>query len=114
MITESSDQKTIGLMIQKHVVEPLMHGTFHLSEMALMGIVVAICHIEKNIDQTCRLCNNCDPKTLKRWENDPELGFPQHHKDSGGKQYYFLDEVIMWKMKHPEIIGRVEQKKKKF
>lgn len=114
MVSALVDQRAIGMMLQKHVVDPLLKGSFSLSEMALMAIVVSFCHIEKNIDQTCRLCNNCDPKTLKRWEDDPKICFPAHHKDSGGKQFYYLDEVETWKMNHPEILARVDQKKKRI
>lgn len=110
---ESFEQKTIGMMLQKHVVTPLIEGTFCMSELTLAAIALSLCHIEKNIDQTCRLCNNCDPKTLKRWEDDPKIGFPAHHKDSGGKHFYYLDEVEQWKSDHPEILKRVDQKRKR-
>ena len=106
------DQRAIGMMLQKHVVTPLLNGTFSMSEVGLMAIALSFCHIEKNIDQTCRLCNGCDPKTLKRWESDPVIGFPKHRKDSGGKHYYYLDEVEMWKMNHPDILARVDQKRR--
>lgn len=111
MIT-NLEQKTIGMMLQKHVVAPLMEGSFSMGEFALAAIALSLCHIEKNIDQTCRICNNCDPKTLKRWEEDPNTEFPHHHKDSGGKQYYYLDEIEIWKGNHPEILARVDQKRR--
>lgn len=112
MISALIDQRAIGMMLQKHVVDPLLKGSFSLSEISLMAIALSFCHIEKNIDQTCRLCNNCDPKTLKRWEDDPMICFPAHHKDSGGKRFYYLDEIEQWKQEHPEILARVDQKKK--
>lgn len=65
MISALVDQRAIGMMLQKHVVDPLLKGTFSMSEVALMAIAVSFCHIEKNIDQTCRLCNNCAPKSLR-------------------------------------------------
>lgn len=111
-MVEVEEQRAIGRMIQRHIVEPLMAGRFSAAETVLLGMAVAMCHIERNIEQTCMILGGCDPKTLKRWEADKSLGFPAHHKDPGGKQYYWLDEVEAWKSGHAEVISRVEQKRK--
>jgi len=83
-----------------------------MNDEELLTSVKTFLHREKNIEQTCQILNFCDPKTLKRWEEDPDLGFPKHHKDSGGKIFYWLDEIEVWKEAHPEILARVDQKKK--
>lgn len=110
---ETSEQRAIGMMLQKHIVDPLVNGRFSMNNTLLIKMVLVLCHMEKNIAETCRLCNNCDPKTLKRWTEDPKLNFPSYHKDPGGKHYYYLDEIEQWKEEHPEILQRVDQKRKK-
>lgn len=105
------DQRTIGNILLRHVVSPCMQGKYAMSEKSLLAILLILCHIEQNIAQTCHLCGDCDPKTLTRWEQDPSTGFPPHHKDPGGKHYWWLDEIEQWKAAHPDIIKRVSIKR---
>lgn len=105
------DQRVIGNMLMRHVVTPCMQGKFSMPESSLIAIALILCHIEQNIAQTCHLCGDCDPKTLTRWEQDPDLGFPHHHKDPGGKHFWWLDEIEAWKAHHPDIIERVRKRR---
>jgi hypothetical protein len=38
------------------------------------------------------------PRTRRRWEGDPEMGFPQP-LDINGRKYYYVDEIEEFKMR---------------
>lgn len=67
----------------------------------LMEVATIFVHKKMNIEQTCQHFN-ISRATLNRWQQSGKL--PEFRKDSGGKDYLWMDEaeeaVEKWEQEH--------------
>lgn len=102
-------QSILADLLYNHLVLPLRNGNVALREHEMVALLSMTCHVEKDIEETCTILNGCNARSLRRWIK--EKGFPNFHKACGDKHYFWLDEILEWKMNHPKEIGMVEKRK---
>lgn len=103
-------QSILAELLFNHLVLPLREGKVALRENEMVALLSVTCHIEKDIAETCSLLNGCDARSLRRWTEKSD--FPPYHKACGDKHYFWMDEVLKWKMNHPKEMELVAQRKK--
>jgi predicted DNA-binding transcriptional regulator AlpA len=74
----------------RHIADDIEQDKCGLSPKELEDIANTITHVEYNIEQTCTYLN-ISRRTLARLQT--KSTFPKSHKDSGGKLYWYRDEL---------------------
>lgn len=92
--------KLVAKMIRQ-LADRIENGSCGLDDQELMEVAMMIAHRKVNIEQVCNNYGISRP-TFYRWVECGKL--PQPKKDSGGKEYLWLDEVEMsvetWEQTH--------------
>lgn len=81
--------KEIG-KIFKEFGERIENGTCGTDPETLQQIASMMLHIKLNIEDVCKYIN-CSRATLNRMVADGRIPYP--HKESGGKEYWYRDEI---------------------
>lgn len=82
--------KKLVLKILKDTYNKIENDTCGLDDDEIMSIANALTHVKLNIEQACRHIN-CSRPTLYRLIACNKI--PKPYKDSGGKEYWYQDEL---------------------
>lgn len=82
--------KKLILKILKDTYNRIENDTCGLDEEELLDLGNKLIHVKLNIEQTCKHLN-CSRSTLNRMIFDGRV--PKPYKESGGKEYWYQDEL---------------------
>ena len=82
--------KKLILKILKDTYNRIENNTCGLDEEELLDLGNKLIHVKLNIEQTCKHLN-CSRSTLNRMIFDGRV--PKPYKESGGKEYWYQDEL---------------------
>ena len=82
--------KKLILKILKDTYNRIENDTCGLDEEELLDLGNKLIHVKLNIEQTCKHLN-CSRSTLNRMIFDGRV--PKPYKKSGGKEYWYQDEL---------------------
>lgn len=82
--------KKMILNILKDTYNKIENDTCGLDEDEILNLANTLTHIKLNIEQTCKYLN-CSRATLNRMIFDGRV--PKPYKESGGKEYWYQDEL---------------------
>ena len=82
--------KKLILKILKDTYNRIENDTCGLDEEELLDLSNKLIHVKLNIEQTCKHLN-CSRATLNRMIFDGRV--PKPHKEAGGKEYWYQDEL---------------------
>lgn len=82
--------KKMILKILKDTYNKIESDTCGLDEDEILNLANALTHVKLNIEQTCKHLN-CSRATLNRMIFDCRV--PKPYKESGGKEYWYQDEL---------------------
>ena len=82
--------KTMLIKILKDIQHKIETDTCGLDEEELISVMNILTHVKLNIEQTCKYLN-CSRATLNRMIFDGRV--PKPNKESGGKEYWYQDEL---------------------
>lgn len=86
----NSITKKLILKILKDTYNRIENDTCGLDEEELLDLGNKLIHVKLNIEQTCKHLN-CSRSTLNRMIFDGRV--PKPYKESGGKEYWYQDEL---------------------
>ena len=82
--------KKMILNILKDTYNKIENDTCGLDKDEILNLANTLTHIKLNIEQTCKYLN-CSRATLNRMIFDGRV--PKPYKESGGKEYWYQDEL---------------------
>lgn len=82
--------KKLILKILKDTYNRIENDTCGLDEEELLDLGNKLIHVKLNIEQTCKHLN-CSRATLNRMIFNGRV--PKPHKEPGGKEYWYQDEL---------------------
>lgn len=85
-------RKLIGKLLIE-VGNKIIDGSCGLDDEEILSISSTILHRKLNIEQTCQVYGFSRATLFRKIANKE---FPKPHKDSGGKEYFWQDEIEMF------------------
>lgn len=82
--------KKMILNILKDIYNKIENDTCGLDEDEILNLANTLTHVKLNIEQTCKHIN-CSRATLNRMIFNGRV--PKPYKESGGKEYWYQDEL---------------------
>lgn len=89
--------KRMILKILKDTYNKIENDTCGLDDEELLSLANNLIHVKLNIEKTCKHLN-CSRATLNRMIIDGRVPLP--HKEPGGKEYWYQDELDAHIMTH--------------